>query len=264
MMGLILPFTGILIDHRYDLYGFALWSFRTFFFWQVTRVTLDSSSWQTWKQHLFSDQCVAASIALWFPIQQPDGFHPGHVSTKNNRLGGTHFHHSTIFRWMYLHIRMMCTTPFWARPSSVFFLVVGGQRNSLGVLYRFHCAGCWPLSFRLGTTQLGAAGSTRLWCCHWRKFRRNGGFLFGVSQKKAKEPRKTCEWRGDLGHHQKMAWDLSEDELSKVTSPTLRHQLCVLGSRGRIVPRLCYPKMIDMRHPSCTSFQRDFGWWISW
>lgn len=43
-----------------------------------------------------------------------------------------------------------------------FFLVVGGQRNSLGVLYRFHCAGCWPLSFRLGTTQLGAAGSTRL------------------------------------------------------------------------------------------------------
>ena len=82
------------------------------FFWQVTRVTLDSSSWQTWKQHLFSDQCVAASIVLWFPIQQQDGFHPGHVSIFPS------FHH---FHWMYLHIRMMCTTPFWARPSSVFF-----------------------------------------------------------------------------------------------------------------------------------------------
>ena len=45
---------------------------------------------------------------------------------SNNRMASIQamfpfFHHSTIFRWMYLHIRMMCTTPFWARPSSVLF-----------------------------------------------------------------------------------------------------------------------------------------------
>lgn len=233
------------------------------FFWQVTRVTLDSSSWQTWKQHLFSHRCVPASVVLWFP--------------SNNRMASIQamFPQKTIvweghisiippFSAGCIYTYVWCVQPRFEPDLRRFFLVVGGQRNSLGVLYRFHCAGCWPLSFRLGTTQLGAAGSPRLWCCHWRKFRRNGGFLFGVSQKKAKEPRKTCEWRGDLGHHQKMASDLSEDELSKVTSPTLRHQLCVLGSRGRIVPRLCYPKMIDMSHPSCTSFQRDFRWWNSW
>ena len=37
-----------------------------------------------------------------------------------------------------------------------------------------------------------------------------------------------------------------------------------VGSRGRIVPRLHYPKMIEMSHASCTSFQTDFGWWNSW
>lgn len=253
MMGLIPPFTGVLIDHRYDLYGFALWSFRTFFltsdschprFFILTDLKTTSVFRPVWcRRHCF---VVSHPTTGWHPSRPCFHF----------------FHHSTIFRWMYLHVRKMCTTPFWARPSSFFFF---GCRWTTKQPW---CALPIPLCGMLAAVV--PSGHHATGSC-WK----HAPVMLPLME--VPKERRLSVWRepeksegteenlwvaGRFGASPKN--DLSEDELSKVASPTLRHQLCVLGSRGPIVPRLCYPKMIDMSHPSCTSFQTDFGWWISW